>query len=301
MIEIELAKDPARHKHNLVFRCNIKRDGNKTSFSVNGKPSNKKAVVELAKSFSIQIDNLCQFLPQDKVVEFAAMTPIELLRSTQRAVASQEMIGWHEDLKLLRSNQRSVQNQDSADREVLASLEARQRMQEADVARYREREQIKERVARLEIAKEFAESREVIEKSNVAKVQLEEARAELKALEDQVEPSLRTAKTKQLYRDQIKLVARERKQNTEKTDRAASNSVEKFKTLDAQIKELEAEIDAEDKGKGKVKIEVARLNGNITKLKKQMEEQPIELDAAAYNEQMVGLFADRARKLSLKF
>ena len=61
MIEIELAKDGKRFKNNIVIRCTIKRDGNKTVFSVNGKPQGKKAVIELCMSLSSQIDNLCQF------------------------------------------------------------------------------------------------------------------------------------------------------------------------------------------------------------------------------------------------
>ena len=88
MIEIELRRQDG-DRQNPVIRTVIKREGNKTHFSINGKPSNRKNVLSLVKPFSIQIDNLCQFLPQDRVVEFAAMTPVELLRSTQSAVASE--------------------------------------------------------------------------------------------------------------------------------------------------------------------------------------------------------------------
>lgn len=35
---------------------------------------------------NIQVANLCQFLPQEKVAEFARMNPQELLENTEKAV-----------------------------------------------------------------------------------------------------------------------------------------------------------------------------------------------------------------------
>ncbi|KAK3700113.1 Structural maintenance of chromosomes protein 5 [Vermiconidia calcicola] len=100
-IEIELAADPERHDSNPVITTKTDKGdtGNASEYLINGKKANKKRVQELAQSFSIQVDNLCQFLPQDKVVEFAALSPVELLSSTQRAAAPQQMSDWYEQLK----------------------------------------------------------------------------------------------------------------------------------------------------------------------------------------------------------
>lgn len=46
-----------------------------------------------------QVDNLCQFLPQDRVADFAKMTPQELLVGTEQAVGSVSLIENHEKLK----------------------------------------------------------------------------------------------------------------------------------------------------------------------------------------------------------
>ena len=37
---------------------------------------------------NIQVGNLCQFLPQERVTEFARMNPQQLLESTEKAVRS---------------------------------------------------------------------------------------------------------------------------------------------------------------------------------------------------------------------
>ena len=36
---------------------------------------------------NIQVGNLCQFLPQEKVADFSRMSPQELLESTEKAVS----------------------------------------------------------------------------------------------------------------------------------------------------------------------------------------------------------------------
>ena len=39
-----------------------------------------------------------QFLPQDKVVEFARLTPTELLRETQKAIGDSRLADLHKEL-----------------------------------------------------------------------------------------------------------------------------------------------------------------------------------------------------------
>ena len=42
--------------------------------------------------------NLTQFLPQDRVCEFAKLSPIELLEVTKKAIGDQELSGKHKAL-----------------------------------------------------------------------------------------------------------------------------------------------------------------------------------------------------------
>ncbi|KAL9607234.1 MAG: hypothetical protein Q9167_007835 [Letrouitia subvulpina] len=286
MIEIELAGNPQKHSKNPMIKCNIKREGNRTNYSLDGKPSNKKAVVDLCRSFSIQIDNLCQFLPQDKVVEFAAMTPVELLRSTQRAVAPQEMLDWHEKLKDFRRKQKELEGRHQADQDALENLEGRQRMQADDVQRMRERDDIKEKVKMLELARPLPKYRDARRKHGEAKDKRKKATEELKAAEDEVEPSLRAVNEKQAYQRQVELAVNERKKAIQTAERDADNIDRRLKDLHERKGELNAEADAEKEGGRKSREEIARLKGNITRLKKQIEEQPPDLDVSGFNERV---------------
>lgn len=47
------------------------------------------------------MNNLCQFLPQDRVADFVKMTPQQLLIGTEQAIGSAMLIENHDKLKLL--------------------------------------------------------------------------------------------------------------------------------------------------------------------------------------------------------
>ncbi|KAL8824374.1 MAG: hypothetical protein Q9191_005097 [Dirinaria sp. TL-2023a] len=285
LIEIELAGD-GTFKRNPVVQCKIARDGNKSTFTINGKTASRKQVQELARHFSIQIDNLCQFLPQDKVVEFAAMTPVELLRSTQRAVAPQEMLDMHENLKELRKQQKMVEAENNSNQETLTNLETRQRMQQADVERMRERNEIKRRIEFLERSRPIWQYRDARAAHEEAKNKKVVAAKELDELEAEVEPSLRAVNAKQAYQDQIEAAIKERGHIVKQAERTADATDQKIKGLCDRLKELGHEREAEANGGKKSRSDVARLQGSITRLKKQMEEPPPELDVSSFNEQI---------------
>lgn len=286
MIEIELAKDGKRFKKNIVIRCIIKREGNRTIYSVNGENKSKKATVELARSLSIQVDNLCQFLPQDKVVEFAAMTPVDLLKSTQRAVAPQDMIDTHEELKGRKKEQMITQSKIEEEESILSNLESRQRLQEADVERMREREQVVKKIGFLEAARPFAEYRTARNAHLEAKENKNLIKTELNALKAQVEPSLAAINEKKEYRNEISAAVKERKNAVEKSSTKTDKVDSDYQVLGDQVVALDAEATAERRGGQKHKADLARINGNIDRLKRQMEDPPAEVDTAAYNEKI---------------
>ncbi len=286
-IEIELAGWPDDEGGNPVIRRVLKREGNKSQFSINGRTSTLKAVLDLAKSFSIQIDNLCQFLPQDKVCEFAALTPIELLHSTQRAAAPEHMLEWHDNLKHLRTKQKSVQAQQATDQETLANLDGRQQILRADVERLQERANIQKRLGMLEKARPFAKYRVARARHAEAKKKSKEAQVELKKLEDEVEPSLRAVNRKQEYRDKVEKVVKERRRAVERAEDAADTAVLQQKELEEKISDLKREFQAEKNGDKQRKSDAMKIEQKIKRLERELAEAPVDFDPLVYNEQIV--------------
>ncbi|KAL8798941.1 MAG: hypothetical protein Q9182_006263 [Xanthomendoza sp. 2 TL-2023] len=287
-IEIELARDPRRHRRNPVIRCNIKRENNKCTFSIDGNVSNKKTVIELCRSFAIQIDNLCQFLPQDKVVEFAAMTPVELLRSTQRAVAPQEMLDMHDELKDHRQKQKGIQAKAQAEQDALNNLENRQRMQADDVQRMRDREVIKERVRVLQASRPLVAYRAVKQRHAEAKERKKHVANELEKLKQDVEPSLRAVNDKKDYQRQVGAMTNGRRKAIQDAEKAADGIHRKLEALLGRKSELEAEREAEVNAGKETRRDIPRLQGNIAALKRRIDEEQPDLDISGYNEQIRG-------------
>ena len=57
-----------------------------------------KEVQKVVKTMNIQVDNLCQFLPQDRVQQFSMMTPVEVLKETEYAIFGDDMVTKHNRL-----------------------------------------------------------------------------------------------------------------------------------------------------------------------------------------------------------
>lgn len=75
---------------------------NKCVWRIDGKVVSAKQVDDLVAEYNIQIGNLCQFLPQEKVTDFAKMNPQMLLENTEKSVGGEKKLSqMHEQLKCL--------------------------------------------------------------------------------------------------------------------------------------------------------------------------------------------------------
>ncbi|KAF9884458.1 Structural maintenance of chromosomes protein 5 [Aspergillus nanangensis] len=284
-IEIELAGGP-RFRRNPIVGRTIKREGNKSTYTLNGQLATRPQVQKLARSFSIQIDNLCQFLPQDKVSEFAALTPIELLHSTQRAAAGQEMIEWHDNLKSLRAEQKKLQADNQTDKDLLANLENRQEMQRADVDRMRQRVQIKRKIEMLEFARPIMRYKDIYSRYDTMKKTKDELIGELRDLKAELEPALSAVNAKQDYCLNVGEVISHKKRGVEEAERNASGMGRNIEEHEEKTKDLEGQIDAEKKSGQTYRQEGSKLLQTLNKLKRQLNEEPVDFDVDWYNEKI---------------
>ena len=274
---------------NPVIRCQIKRQENKCFFIINKKPVSRKQAVGFARGFSIQLDNLCQFLPQDRVVEFAAMDPIRLLQSTLQAVAPPDIIKQHQVLIELRSKQRLLEVENSSDIDHLKNLETRQKGQEHDVQRMREREEMKKNLEFLKAIRPIPKYRAAVSRSKELQPNVKEAHDELKELEKEVEPLLHSIKEKERYKDQVRAAHHGQKKVVEEAAKHAEGLTKTITALEDMAKDAKNNADAERKSNTQNKAEIKRLTGIISRLKVQMEQEPVDEDLSGYNEKIVGL------------
>ncbi|KAI9737881.1 MAG: Structural maintenance of chromosomes protein 5 [Cirrosporium novae-zelandiae] len=282
-IEIELAADPQARKRNNIVQRNIIRDGNKSTYFINGKKANQKIVVKLAKTYSIQIDNLCQFLPQDKVAEFAGLTPIELLHSTMRAAAPEVMLEWHESLKKLRGQQKQIQAEEASDREMLANYENRQQLQRGDVERMQQRVEIQEKVKVYEAAYPLVKYRDLRVKQKVMATEARTTERELAEMKASAEPALKSVNQKQIYCQRLGKVV-ENKKEVRRAEGAVYASLKEVESINEQITNLDTQLGDNKKLFVKVQNEKRKTEQMMTTYKHQLEEPPIEFDVIAHNQ-----------------
>lgn len=256
------------------------------SFTLDGRQSSRKVCQDVARSFSIQIDNLCQFLPQDRVVEFAALSPVELLKSTQRAIASEEMIQWHGELITLGKDLKNVEQTTEAETDNLKVLEARQRTQEADVQRLRERDGIKRNIQRLETVRPLVQFTTIRNELTEAKERHKAALDELQELTAREAPSLRAVNEKEEYRNTVKLARESLDKKRTAAERIASSKHDNILSCDRQLKLIEQNADGRKKRLREAKAEIKRLDGIITTHQKELEGGEPQFDLAAVQEQI---------------
>lgn len=81
---------------NVVIERRFFLKVNRSKWTVNGSESDAVHVRLIVKGLNIQLDNLCHFLPQERVAEFASLSPEKLLLETERTIGDNSLLEKHE-------------------------------------------------------------------------------------------------------------------------------------------------------------------------------------------------------------
>ncbi len=91
---------------------------------LNDSSVNHRLIVQIARVLRAQVDNMCQFLPQDKVGDFVKMNPMQMLEATQEAAALPGTLEKHRKLIGLRARDREIESALERDRRQMREDEA---------------------------------------------------------------------------------------------------------------------------------------------------------------------------------
>jgi AAA15 family ATPase/GTPase len=288
VIEIELATGPGRGPNRRVKRI-IRKSDNKSVFFLDDNHATQIAVKAMAREYSIQIDNLCQFLPQDRVVEFARMTDIDRLRETQRAAAPSYMVEWHDQLKALRADERSLETKQNNERSHLDKLERQQNSTRDDVDRYHERENLVQKSNCLEKVKPIIKTRILKNEIFGLKEDIREAKLELDQINVDIEPARKAQADAELYRNHIEQVVNLRKNRVDMIKTQAEKLVTKVETNKMKAMECNDQIKAELNSKRKRGEDMIRITREINRLEQQRSNEPAQFDAESYEQRKANL------------
>ncbi|KDR84246.1 hypothetical protein GALMADRAFT_703330 [Galerina marginata CBS 339.88] len=273
-IEIEL-KGP-KGRNNLVIRRSLKSDSKSSSFMLNGSAATGNEIKSKVSELNVQVGNLCSFLPQDRVSEFAAMSPQQLLRETQRAAGDENLTKWHDTLISAGQELRGVQQTIKDEENSLQQMKDRNQGIERDVQRYKERKKIEHAIALLEVLVPVAEYRESREKFVEVKALQRKLHANVQKLKDKNAPA----------HDLLKQFEHDFKRADSAREALKKSTQVKFKELTSKNRasdDLETEsnsiveqlttLKAEDRNRQKA---IKSLQNEIAKLEEDLAKPPPE-------------------------
>ncbi|XP_035247497.1 structural maintenance of chromosomes protein 5 isoform X2 [Anguilla anguilla] len=186
-VEIELYRTAG----NLVVRREIQVENNTSAWTINGRHATQKTVEEEVKALQVQVGNLCQFLPQEKVGEFAKMSKIELLEATEKSIGPPEMYEFHCKLKTFRTQEKEMENVCKEKASFLEKVTQRHERLRQDVERYYEKKRHLDTIKMLEYKRPWVEYETARQEMVGVKSNREEAKKKLKTLKESQAPVLR--------------------------------------------------------------------------------------------------------------
>ncbi|KAG2172612.1 hypothetical protein INT44_002627, partial [Umbelopsis vinacea] len=276
-VEIELKRMVGR---NLIIQRNIQKANNSSQWKLNGESKSQKDVMNAISSLNIQVDNLCQFLPQDKVAEFAQLLPPQLLERTQVAVGEQQMSEWHQKLIALRKEEKQLRSERTSDEDHLKTLRDRNSYLERDVVKMQQREKILKRISILKAKVPLAQYADAKKGYDISKSARQSASEELSRY-----------KTENIPMDSIKRAQEEKLKVLNHNFNQTNQVVDRH---DTQLNELKSKIErvAQDISESKNKIitikqraepraqAIADLKAAIQRLESVLAEGPPDADTS---------------------
>ncbi|KAK6333574.1 Structural maintenance of chromosomes protein 5 [Orbilia javanica] len=281
IIEIELKGSPT-DEINPTVRRKIKRDGS-TQYWIDGKENPHKAIKKLMSHLNIQIDNLCQFLPQDRVVEFANLKPVPLLRETQRAAAPPEVLEDHDMLKQLHALEVGLEVELEHNRQSLGTMEGRQKNLERDVARLRERQALKEHIELLRNSIPFIEFHDIRQNRADVKRQLEACQDQLNEISTEQEPQTRQIEQAEDQLTELKMWLEDEKKNLTSSENELKRERGVVNDLKEEEAKAESDLDSLINSEKRRKADIEKSREQISRYKRTLEDDPGESDSSDLN------------------
>uniref|UniRef100_A0A1A8QLH6 Structural maintenance of chromosomes protein 5 n=1 Tax=Nothobranchius rachovii TaxID=451742 RepID=A0A1A8QLH6_9TELE len=266
-IEIELYKNGG----NVIINREIHVENNQSLWMLNGRHCSLKQVEEEVRTLQIQVSNLCQFLPQEKVGEFAKMSQIELLEATEKSVGPPEMYEYHCELKNFRSKERELENVLKEKTSFLEKAKQRNERNKLDVNRYYEKRRHLDVIELLEKKKPWVEYETTRKELEGVKKEREEAKKQLLTLKQAQAPMLKKI---QQIDEKLKPIEAEMRAKTAAIKEASQKCKQKQDQLDRKHKEID---DIKQALKMK-QIEEEDHQKRIVNTRRTIEDLKVELD-----------------------
>lgn len=272
----------------VVRRTITKQKGNNTqkggddssnkvtsTWHINGKPSGAAEVDELViQKYHVQLANLCNFLPQDRVAKFAGLSETEKLKETEQTVENGELWEMHDDLikrkKNIADGERKLHNHKADLEQVGKSLETLSR----DATKAKEQQQW------LDKANDFKKKLPWVQFEK-KKQEYEKFKGEYEKCQERVKTCLKESAEAEVPLREIRELSNKMqkdKASKEKTLKDAENkermTQRKLSDMRVEYDDKEEQLKSSNKREKEAKMSVQRLTNEIKDLEQRLSEIP---------------------------
>ncbi|XP_062064380.1 structural maintenance of chromosomes protein 5 isoform X3 [Lepus europaeus] len=235
MVEIELF----RASGNLVITREIDVAKNQSFWFINKKSTTQKIVEEQVAALNIQVGNLCQFLPQDKVGEFAKLSKIELLEATEKSIGPPEMHRYHCELKNFREKEKQLETSCKEKTEYLEKMIQRNERYKQDVERFYERKRHLDLIEMLEAKRPWVEYENVRQEYEEVKQARDRVKEEVRKLKEGQIPMTRRMEEIEKQRHVLEAQIKEKATDIKETSQKCKQKQDIIERKDKHIEELQ--------------------------------------------------------------
>lgn len=235
MVEIELF----RSSGNLVITREIDVAKNQSFWFINKKSTTQKVVEEQVAALNIQVGNLCQFLPQDKVGEFAKLSKIELLEATEKSIGPPEMHRYHCELKNFREKEKQLETSCKEKTEYLEKMIQRNERYKQDVERFYERKRHLDLIEMLEAKRPWVEYENVRQEYEEVKLARDRVKDEVRKLKDGQIPMTQRIEERETQRHHLEAQIKAKATDIKETSQKCKQKQDVIERKDKHIEELQ--------------------------------------------------------------
>ncbi|KAF0683113.1 Aste57867_24801 [Aphanomyces stellatus] len=244
---------------NLVIRRTIYRD-HRSTWHVNGKDASQNKVKEVLSKAKIQIDNLCQFLPQDKVGDFSRMSPTQLLRATQAAIGNGELAEQQDEIMKMEKENSTSGRTLEATRSRLETKRSENAQRQRDVERIREQEARRTELANLE--------------KKLMWVQFEDQKRQVVELKDRKnELKDRLQKAKSVQFDPLEKLLDEQKEAMSTIRASKKNIAQEKISIEKSLANIKLRVDHAEREESETQAELQTLRDRHRQMRDKLERE----------------------------
>lgn len=285
-ITVTIYKDEQRNTTRFSREFNRQ---NKSTYHIDERKVTEKQFVEQISALNIQVGNLCQFLPQERVQDFAKQNPQELFASTQKSVCSDELIDCFDKLKELRSSQLSGHKEVGKITALLHDNERRIELLQASVDTIKRQDEmvrrknvIEKKLAWMDFEELYIKCKEVEKDLTMAKKNYDEM---VGKRDDLQQHAANKIKQRQKYEKSLASETTKKKKHIDELNRIAGEIEKLERELSRAKGDLDAYIQSAEERDYKINENQVVLNtyrqeydncletiGSVDQVKKQIQE-----------------------------